>query len=585
MNGLNPAPNALSFNGVSMPSQSSPVPSGSQPSLEQMQHELNRLQGQLANYKRSIDLYVKAEKDWDQNRKLFKLMTSSVSDLIAIVDRHGHRTWNNPAYFDILGFTPEELSNTYSLAEVHPDDQAKMMAAFDEVIGGADGRRLEYRMQHKTGKWIWLEAQFTAIQNGTNEVAGMIIVARDISGRREADAQHVKAKQIESIGSLANGVAKEFNEINSHVMGQLSMAKTLCGVSNHALLVRLREIERFMKRGVEATQRLMSIATTSDENRQKTRIDSLVNEVARATLDGTGLTTTTDYPDNLAKVKVDAEQLREALAAILTNARQATSQGSIRIKARNFEFDPNSDNGSLRLATGPYVHLTISDQGGGMTQESVAHAFEPYFTTKNGAKGLGLTTALSIVQQQGGTITLDSAPSMGTKVHIFLPAVDVLSESQKLPVGRKPRVLLMDDEPMILEIVKNLLEHVGYEVTTTKDGAQAIAAYSKANSQGYPFDLVLLDLVVPDGVGGQDAVHTLTRINSSARVIAASGHADHPVMDNPTQFGFCTVIHKPYTMEKVQAALDEAFAQKAPSMTMALPRPKIVEIPSSLRRD
>jgi CheY-like chemotaxis protein len=278
-------------------------------------------------------------------------------------------------------------------------------------------------------------------------------------------------------------------------------------------------------------------------------------------------------------------------------------KGVVRFSAENIPHSQFSYRPDLPLKVGDYICLHIQDQGHGISEKALPRVFEPYFTTRSGSQGLGLTTALSSIQRMGGTILLDSTPGVGTTVSLYLPTAGGAPGTAPLPayalpitpatstapgasgtlpkpgqiggglpkpgtgvlpaLGRKTRILLMDDEQMILDIVSRMLGHLGYEVTTCTDGAQAIAAFAKAKSHSEPFDIVMMDLVIPNGVGGQDAVHTIKKIDPGARVIASSGHLDHPVMKDHAQFGFNAVLEKPYKLEKLQQVIETVINEAA----------------------
>jgi CheY-like chemotaxis protein len=281
-------------------------------------------------------------------------------------------------------------------------------------------------------------------------------------------------------------------------------------------------------------------------------------------------------------VDVDKEAFAHAIRNIVTNSVQAMDKGVVRFSAENIPHTQFSYRPDLPLKVGDYICLHIQDQGHGITEKALPRVFEPYFTTRSGSQGLGLTTALSSIQRMGGTILIDSTPGVGTTVSLYLPVATgaaaapgtgPLPEAHAKPgtaplpamhsapgslpkMGQKRRILLMDDEQMILDIVSRMLGHLGYEVTTCTDGSQAIAAFAKSKSHSEPFDVVMMDLVIPNGVGGQDAVHTIKKIDPGARVIASSGHLEHPVMLDHKKFGFNAVLEKPYKLEKLQQVIE-----------------------------
>jgi CheY-like chemotaxis protein len=247
---------------------------------------------------------------------------------------------------------------------------------------------------------------------------------------------------------------------------------------------------------------------------------------------------------------------------------QSMDRGVVRVTAEVLPADVVARQAPLHLKAGPYIHLSIQDQGHGMNERTLARAFEPSFTTRPGAKGLGLATALSAIQRLGGTITAQSTPSVGTTLHLFIPApadAAVTPAGPGAPAAAAPsrRILLMDDEQMILDIVSRMLTHLGYAVTMTKDGAGAIAAFTKAKTKGEPFDVVMMDLVIPNGVGGQEAAPTIKQIDPQAKIIASSGHLDHPVMTDHRKYGFTAVLEKPYKLERLQQVIDDVIANAA----------------------
>jgi two-component system cell cycle sensor histidine kinase/response regulator CckA len=526
--------------------------------------DLTKLQAELAECRESLEQWTQAEMEWSRQRRLFKVMTENVSDLIALVDRQGHRIWNNPAYSHALGYTTDELAGLYALSEVHPEDQARATEAFNEAVQHGASQQAEYRMQQKDGAWIHLQTEVVPILDANGEIDSIVLLAHDITEQKNLnEALALAATQVSAAG-MAEGMARDFDQILTNVQGNLTIAKNLNGPHN-AIAVRLNEIERALKRAQDLTEQMLSISSAADQPRQRVALEPIVQEAVSNVLRGTMVRAEYVFPNKLPDLELDVEAFAHAIRNIVTNSLQAMDKGVVRMSAEFLSQEQFSHRSNVPLKPGSYIGLHIQDQGHGIPEKIVPRVFEPYFTTRHGSQGLGLTVALSAIQRQGGTIQIDSTPGVGTTTSIYLPAAapTSVSASATLPSialptqgGAKKRILLMDDEQMILDIVSRMLDHLGYEVKTCLDGSQAIAAFAKAKSQSELFDIVLMDLIIPNGVGGQDAVHTIRKIDPTAKVIASSGHLDHPVMVNYKDYGFAAALEKPYKLEKLQQLIE-----------------------------
>lgn len=553
----------------------SPLPRmtpGSDKTVEDLQRENAALRAELEGYKRSNELWAEAEADWSRNKRLLRTMTENVDDLIAIIDRHGHRVWNNPAYHRILGYTPEELEGTYSMAEIHPEDQAKVMAAFDETMKQGQGRRVEYRMQHKTGHWITLESLSTPVLDEEGQIEWLILIARDVSERKKLEEELVRTSQLESVGTFASGITQDIGEIFTSIHTSAIKAIKINGDSFDNLGQRLTAIEHDVNRGRDILERLASIVRQQKVQDKKTlELTTVLGELGKSVFRGVSASCQAYFPTEISKVSVELQPIKEAFQALLQNAAEAAPEGEVMITGSNLTVDPNPEKRQVPLEPGEYVHFEIRDEGYGMSDKARQRAFEPYFTTKEGRRGLGLANALSTIQHHDGTIILESNLGRGTIAHVYLPSAEKAkgTTSGRIGVEAKTRstlgkrVLLMDDEQMILDIVCHMLEHLGYEVKTTKDGAEAIAAFAKSKKLGFQYELVIMDLVIPNGVGGADAVHTIKTMNPDTVVIASSGHSDHPAMLKPQDYGFAAVLSKPYKIDKLQEVLETTVGANA----------------------
>ena len=265
--------------------------------------------------------------------------------------------------------------------------------------------------------------------------------------------------------------------------------------------------------------------------------------------------------DDLWPVEVDEGQISQVIQNMVINAVQAMpSGGQVTVRAENVDA---ADLGSPLLDARNHVRLSIQDTGIGLPKEYLGRIFDPYFTTKEKGNGLGLTTSYSIVKKHDGHIAVESEPGQGTTFFIYLPA------SGKPHQARKPReeglaqvdgvkVLLMDDEASIRDMAGGMLECLGCQVQFARDGEEALTRYAAAREEGDPFDLVILDLTIPGGMGGKETMKRLLALDPGTRAIVSSGYSTDPVMANYREHGFRCVVTKPYSMDELCAALREA---------------------------
>jgi CheY-like chemotaxis protein/anti-sigma regulatory factor (Ser/Thr protein kinase) len=260
---------------------------------------------------------------------------------------------------------------------------------------------------------------------------------------------------------------------------------------------------------------------------------------------------------------VDEGQLRQVLSNLFVNAMQAMPKGgNVEVRLENVTLT----SGFLPpLAAGKYVKISIRDQGEGIKPEHLPRIFEPYFSTRKQGSGLGLATAYSVVRKHDGQIKVESAVGAGTAFHIYLPAAAERTPEPEEPAQKKffgeGRLLVMDDEADILSIVREMLQSLGYEVETAKDGSEAIEKYVKAKVAGRPYEAVMMDLTIPNGMSGREAITRLREFDPGVKAVVSSGYSFDPVMANYRQFGFKGIIPKPYRIEELGRVLSEVVAK------------------------
>jgi Signal transduction histidine kinase len=404
----------------------------------------------------------------------------------------------------------------------------------------------------------WVVALRRRVQRQTAQIREQL----EREARLEAELQ--RAAKLESLGLLAGGIAHDFNNLLTVVMGNLSLA-TLDMKAGDEAARSLAEAERAVKRARDLTQQLLTFAKGGAPLRAAVMLADIVREVAEFALHGSKVRCTFSFPPDLWPADVDKGQISQVVQNIVINGMQAMPDGGEIAIAMDNEVA--GEESRKVLAPGRYVKLAITDHGNGIRAEDLPHIFDPYFTTKAGGTGLGLATVHSIVKKHHGHITVESRKGR-TTFHVWLPAasaepVQKKVERAQVPGGRG-RVLFMDDEVTIRELGAAVLRKYGYDVVAVEEGAAAVRAYREAKERGERFDVVVLDLTVPGGMGGREAMAELRRIDPAVRAIVSSGYSNDAVLSDFRAHGFCGMVPKPYEASKLAKAVSEAVAQGAP---------------------
>ncbi len=400
------------------------------------------------------------------------------------------------------------------------------------------------------------------IQNKAGTIIGVVLVFRDVTEKRKTDEELLREKKLESVGLLAGGIAHDFNNILLGIMGNISLAR-LSSHSAEKLKERLASVEKAALRARELTQQLLTFAKGGEPIRVPVQLGEMIKEVCQSTLEGSNVKSEFGLPADSWPAEADEGQLRQVLTNLFVNAMQAMPRGgNVEVRLENVTLT----HGFLPpLAAGKYVKISIRDHGEGIRPEHLPRIFEPYFSTRKQGNGLGLATAYSVVRKHDGQIKVESSVGAGTTFHIYLPAADEKTSESEERVQKKffgeGRLLVMDDEAEILTIVQEMLQSLGYEVETAKDGSEAIEKYVKAKVTGRPYEAIMMDLTIPNGMGGREAVTRLREFDPGVKAVVSSGYSFDPVMANYRQFGFRGIIPKPYRIEELGRVLSEVVAK------------------------
>ncbi len=392
---------------------------------------------------------------------------------------------------------------------------------------------------------------------------GAVLAFRDISRQRAFEEEMHRVQKLESVGILAGGIAHDFNNILTAVMGNLSLAQRRVG-KNEAVLARLEDAEKAVTRARDLTNQLLTFSQGGAPIKTVASAKTIIEESAEFALSGSSAKCEISIPDDLWSVEVDEGQIAQVIQNLVINADQAmASGGTVHISAKNLDMEMAN---GIPIKPGRYVRISVRDQGIGIADENLDQVFDPYFTTKKDGTGLGLATTYSIMRRHGGHVTVESTVEIGTTFHLFVPATEKRAsgslESVKPNVSGSGRILVMDDDPTIREIAAEMLRDLGYEVELVTCGEDAIVVYRKRLDEGKRFDAVIMDLTIPGGIGGKEAIELLRRVDPAVKAIVSSGYSNDPIMSNFQEYGFAGMVTKPYGVSQLTKALFRVIGKR-----------------------
>ena len=467
----------------------------------------------------------------------------------------------NPKFAEIVGYTQEELLSSVKVMDLILEEDRKLVAENirKRLLGEVQSIHYTFRGVRKDGTTVDVEVQGTVTSyDGKRAIIGSLL---DISMRRKMEYELQKAQKLESLGVLAGGLAHQFNNILTALTGNIMLAKMYAKPGSEVSDI-LSEAEKASLKAQDLTRQLLTFSKGGAPFTKTLSLKELIRDLTGLVAKESTIRCEASVPQHLWPVEADEGQIRQAITNLLANACQAMPLGGlVKISAENVIADPAL---LPSLKEGAYVKLAISDQGTGIERNHMEKIFDPFFTTKQKGSGLGLTSAFSIVRSHNGRITVESEIGLGTTFTIYLPAA--LGKTAEEKAGGKvflpgdKRILVMDDEDMVRNVIDRMLGQCGCTASFASDGREMIQLYSKGMESGRPFDAVIIDLIIASGMGGKEAVQKLLEVDPHARAIVSSGYSEDLIMSNFREFGFKGVLAKPYNLSELGKVLSEVIS-------------------------
>ncbi|MFB8792436.1 MAG: response regulator [Potamolinea sp.] len=410
----------------------------------------------------------------------------------------------------------------------------------------------------KCGKEIIVASRWTLVRDTENKPKSILVVNTDITQTKQLESQFLRAQRMESIGTLASGIAHDLNNVLTPIMMTAQLLETQLHDEYSKRLLPIMVTSA--KRGAALVKQVLSFARGIEGKFTILQIKHLITEIRQIALETfpKSIQISTDIPQDLGTVFGDATQLHQLLINLCVNARDAMPHGGLlSISAENFFIDKNYAKMNLDAQVGHYIVVRVADTGTGIPPEILDRIFEPFFTTKDIGKGtgLGLSTVIGIIKSHGGFVKVYSEVEKGTEFKVYLPAAEAIPTPQieefELPRGHGELILVVDDEPAIRDITKTSLQTYNYKALTASDGIEAITIYAEHQQE---ISVVLTDMMMPT-MDGLTTMRTLQKINPQVKIIAVSGLASSDKLTEVAKIGVKTFLAKPYTAKELLTTL------------------------------
>jgi two-component system cell cycle sensor histidine kinase/response regulator CckA len=494
-------------------------------------------------------------------------LLNKAQDAIFVIDLQGNLTFWNPSAERVYGWSADHLVGKESAAMLYPETEShKFSEAMHHAVreGDWDGEIVQVT---KDRRQIVVESRWSLVRDGEGAPKSFLIINSDITEKKKLENHFLRAQRMESIGTLAGGIAHDLNNVLTPILMSIRLLKE----SPEVALEVLDTLETSAHRGASIVQQVLSFARGIEGERAIIQVKHPLNEVIKIAKDifPPTITIRSKVDKELWAVNGDPTQLHQVFMNLFVNARDAMPHGGrLQVEASNTLIDENYARMQPEANAGPFVVVSVSDSGTGIAPALVNKIFEPFFTTKEVGKGtgLGLSTALGIVKSHGGFLTVYSEIGKGTCFKIYLPAEEASLEATReaadipLPRGKGELILVCDDEAAVREIMKVTLENNGYRVVTANDGAEAVGVFASRQKE---ITCAIVDAMMPY-MDGPATVRAIQKLSPNMPFVTISGLAENDKVSDMVEIANTAFLAKPFTTEQILITLDQVLHRPKP---------------------
>ena len=504
-----------------------------------------------------------------ESEEMYRLLTLLAPNAITVADISGTIRLVNPKALQLFGHRHESEAIGMSIFEwVSPESMDLAQRGFEELFRVGSVANLELQLRRNGSTDFAGEVNASILRDSLGQPKLIIVMSSDLTFKKLAEEERLKIQKTEAIGTLAGGIAHDFNNLLQGVFGFISLARLKIHDQVYASKL-LEQADQAIGQAVNLTSQLLTFAKGGNPLKKKTVLRSVIENAAKLALSGSSSDCVVTIAEDLWTTDADEGQIGQVVQNIVLNASHAMSRsGTVEITADNIEDSVEVT--AVLPAGGRFIQICFKDNGTGIQPQDLAKIFDPYFTTKHKGSGLGLATSYSIIKRHGGTITVSSEPGTGTIFRVYLPAatleapqaggLPITSEASVATSERPGLILIMDDDELIRAVGGKMIEALGHKVAYASNGEEAILKTRDAQDSGKPFDVVVLDLTVRGGMGGEEAIRKIRDISPQVKAIVSSGYSDSFILSEYQSYGFDAYLNKPYTISELRNSLAALLA-------------------------